>query len=180
MSQLPSLITKVSNLNVETSRKVSAFLGAVVGDAASLHLEWIYDQAKVLDIVGGKDKDPAFWPDSHVPFFTLPNGKVSCYNDEAIQALSVMAKNDGKYDTGKLIDHFLIHFGDPESPYQIAKAKRVDKKYPIEGKNPLFCYIPQSQISFILSFFRSMDSRNFDQHDGSIQGWNQSTRPRRC
>lgn len=133
MSQLPSLITKVSNLNVETSKKVSAFLGAVVGDAASLHLEWIYDQAKVLDIVGGKDKDPAFWPDSHVPFFTLPNGKVSCYNDEAIQALSVMAKNDGKYDTGKLIDHFLIHFGDPESPYQIAKAKRVDKKYPIEG-----------------------------------------------
>ena len=100
MSQLSSLITKVSNLNVETSRKVSAFLGAVVGDAASLHLEWIYDQAKVLDIVGGKDKDPAFWPDSHVPFFTLPNGKVSCYNDEAIQALSVMAKNDGKYDTG--------------------------------------------------------------------------------
>ena len=153
MSQLPSLITKVSNLNVETSRKVSAFLGAVVGDAASLHLEWIYDQAKVLDIVGGKDKEPAFWPDSHVPFFTLPNGKVSCYNDEAIQALSVMAKNDGKYDTGKLIDHFLIHFGDPESPYQIAKAKRVDKKYPIEGKSWLFCYIHQSKIIFIFAIF---------------------------
>ena len=46
MSQLSSLITKVSTLNVETSRKISAFIGAIVGDAACLNLDWIYDQAK--------------------------------------------------------------------------------------------------------------------------------------
>ena len=45
-----------------------------------------------------------------------------------------MALNNGKYDSEKIIQHFLHHFGDPDSPYQIAKAKRADKKYPIEGK----------------------------------------------
>ena len=71
MSQLSSMITKVSNLNVETSRKVSAFLGAVVGDAASLHLEWIYDQAQVLKIVGGKDKDPSFFSKKSRPILLI-------------------------------------------------------------------------------------------------------------
>ena len=146
------MITKVSNLNVETSRKVSAFLGAVVGDAASLHLEWIYDQAQVLKIVGGKDKDPSFFPKSHVPFFSLPNGTVSCYNDEAIQALLAMAMNGGEYDSGKLIDRFMSHFGDPKSPYQIALAKRKEKKkkYPIEGTifDTLCYYNNLNTISF--------------------------------
>ena len=37
----------LSNLDIETQRKIGAFVGAIVGDAASLHLEWIYDQNKV-------------------------------------------------------------------------------------------------------------------------------------
>jgi len=118
-------------MNIQTSRKISAFIGAIVGDAACLQLDWIYDQSKVANIV--KDKDPEFWPESHCPFFTLPNGKVSCYADEAVQSLNVMAANDGKFDSQKLIQHFVHYFGDPESPYQVAKAKRVDKKYPIAG-----------------------------------------------
>ena len=134
MSELSSLIDKVSNLKDDTSKKISAFLGAVVGDAATLHLQWVYDQSKLLDIVGGKNNDPSFWPDCHIPFFSLPNGKVSCYGDEAVQALDVMAKNDGQYDSEKLIEHFKNHFGDPESPYQISKAKRPEKNYPIEGE----------------------------------------------
>ena len=38
----------ISNLEIETQRKIGAFVGAIVGDAASLHLEWIYDQNKVM------------------------------------------------------------------------------------------------------------------------------------
>ena len=49
-----------------------------------------------------------------------------------------MALNNGKYDSEKIIQHFLHHFGDPDSPYQIAKAKRADKKYPIEGNYFIF------------------------------------------
>ena len=38
----------ISSLDIETQRKIGAFVGAIVGDAASLHLEWIYDQNKVI------------------------------------------------------------------------------------------------------------------------------------
>ena len=38
----------LSSLDIETQRKIGAFVGAIVGDAASLHLEWIYDQNKVI------------------------------------------------------------------------------------------------------------------------------------
>ena len=33
-----SVIAQVSKLNIETQRKVAAFVGAIVGDAACLHL----------------------------------------------------------------------------------------------------------------------------------------------
>ena len=79
-------------------------------------------------------KDPAFWNRDYCPFFSLPNGKVSCYADQAIQALNVLFENDGVYDEKKLIDHFLDYFGNPDSPYQVSLGKRKNKKFPIEGR----------------------------------------------
>ena len=79
-------------------------------------------------------KDPAFWNRDYCPFFSLPNGKVSCYADQSIQALNVLFENGGVYDEKKLIDHFLDYFGHPQSPYQVSLGKRKNKKYPIEGK----------------------------------------------
>ena len=38
----------ISSLDIKTQRKIGAYVGAIVGDAASLHLEWIYDQNKVI------------------------------------------------------------------------------------------------------------------------------------
>ena len=46
-----------------------------------------------------------------------------------------MTDNDGVFDDTKVIHHFLKHFGEPSSPYQIALAKRKDKKYPVAGKS---------------------------------------------
>ena len=78
-------------------------------------------------------KDPAFWPESFNPFFTLPNGKVSCYADQAIQSLKVMSNNEGKFDAEKLIQHFLDYFGNPDGTYQDALLRRRNNKWPIEG-----------------------------------------------
>ena len=44
MSQLRDLISKISSLDVESSRKISAFAGAIVGDAACIHLGPILKQ----------------------------------------------------------------------------------------------------------------------------------------
>ena len=38
-----SVIAQVSKLNIETQRKVAAFVGAIVGDAACLHLGQDHD-----------------------------------------------------------------------------------------------------------------------------------------
>jgi len=158
-----SVIAQVSKLNIETQRKVAAFVGAIVGDAACLHLDWIYDQKKVETIVGDHD-EPAFWFESHCPFFTMPNGNVTCYADEAIQVLKCMTENGGVFDDTKVINHFLKHFGEPESPYQIALAKRKDKKYPIAGP-----WIQGAMISMMDRFKADIippGSEDAIEHDG--------------
>ena len=148
MSKVTSLVKQVSGLTPEVSKKVAAMVGAVVGDAASIHLrksklliytpvflkyiqfsnfissiEWIYDQRKLSKIVS-KGENPEFWPEDHNSYFTLPNGKYSCYADEAVQTLNVMAENDNCFDEKKVLDHYCEYFGGPKSPYQIALAQR--------------------------------------------------------
>ena len=44
-----------------------------------------------------------------------------------------MVANNGKFDSDQLIQHFLHHFGDSKSPYQIALVNRRNMKWPIEG-----------------------------------------------
>ena len=61
MANLQSLIAQVAKLPTETSRKVASLVGAIVGDAACLHLEWVYDQDKIPKIVP-EGESPAFGP----------------------------------------------------------------------------------------------------------------------
>ena len=49
MSEISDLVEKISKLPLETSRKISAFIGAIVGDAACIHLEWIYDEVTLAE-----------------------------------------------------------------------------------------------------------------------------------
>jgi hypothetical protein len=131
MSHLSNLVSQVTKLEGQAPQKVAALVGAVTGDAAALHLEWVYDQDKLAKIIGSNE--PEFWQESQCSFFTLPNGKMSCYGNETVESLSVMAGNEGAFDADKTCQHFLKHFGDPTSTYQVALAKRKDKQFPIEG-----------------------------------------------
>ena len=151
---IEKLISKVNSLDDLSSRKVSALVGAMVGDAACLHLEWIYDQDKVLKIVK-QSNEPAFWPENHNPFFALPNGQLSGYADQALQVLNVMEENNGKqFDASKVVAHFLKFFGDATaSPYQESLRKRREGKFPIEAK----CLKITQNVAFdfflLLAFF---------------------------
>ena len=49
MASLQSLIDTISTLPKDVSRKISAFIGAIVGDAACIHLEWIYDEVTLAE-----------------------------------------------------------------------------------------------------------------------------------
>ena len=82
------------------------------------------------EVVGSKD--PEFWPESHCPFFSLPTGSSSCYSDEMTATLATLA-SDGTVNLHNLSSSIQTVFGAEQSPYQVALAKRADKKYPIAG-----------------------------------------------
>jgi hypothetical protein len=111
-------------------RRVSAVVGALVADAASVPLQWIYEDATMRGIVG--DRQPEFWPESHCPFFTLPTGSLSCYGDELATCLASLAAT-GQLQLPDLQAAIVAKFGAPDSPYQTALAKRADKKFPVAG-----------------------------------------------
>jgi len=127
---LCKLVGGIAGLPDEAKRRISSIVGAVVADSASLPLEWIYKDATMKEIVG--DKNPEFWPESKCPFYSLPTGSLSCYGDELITCLASMAKT-GQAETGKVQEAIVAKFGAPDSPYQIALAKRADKVYPVPG-----------------------------------------------
>lgn len=131
MSQVSSLVKSISALPDPTKKRVSAILGAVVADAASLPLDWIYDDAKMKEIVG--TSDPEFWEECKSPFFITKTGDVSCYNDEMKTSLRAVAKTSGNPDASAICRQLCEFFGSPDSPYQIALAKRAAKKYPVPG-----------------------------------------------
>merc|ERR1711997_51058 len=136
MSKIASLLKKIAELDQITQRKISCMVGAAVGDACCVRLEWIYSQEMMARIIG--KEDPVFWKDSHSPYYILPNGKISGYGDQAIQTLQSMADNDGVFDEKKLLDHYCNYFGDPKSEYQRALKTRGDWKkstaaLPVEG-----------------------------------------------
>ena len=124
------LIAGIKALPEETKMKMSSIIGAVVADAASLPLQWIYSAEKMKEVVG--DKSPEFWPESHCPFYSLPTGSVCCYTDEMITTLASIAA-ESKVDSGNITKAIQTKFGAADSPYQIALAKRAEKKYPIAG-----------------------------------------------
>ena len=113
-------------------------------------------------IVDGKN--PEFWHESKCPFYTLPNGAVSCYADEIITSLDSMAKNSKSFLVEKVNQDIETKFGTPDSPYQIALDKRKDKKYPIEGP-----WINGGVIKFLENYKKSVvptGSPNCEDHDG--------------
>ena len=110
------------------------------------------------------DKNPEFWPESKCPFYTLPNGAVSCYGDEIVTSLDSMTKNSNQFDVSNVCKEISIKFGAADSPYQIALEKRKDKKYPIEGP-----WINGGIIKFLENYKKSVQptgSPNCEDHDG--------------
>lgn len=142
-SSIGFLLQEISHLPAESRRKISSVLGAVVADAASVPLQWIYEGADSSGILGNisptlypsrkwkiskegveGEGSPAFYPTSHSPIFSIPTGGSSCYGDGIKTCLRVLAENGGQLDVEKIQDGVRSFFGSPDSPYQIAMAKR--------------------------------------------------------
>lgn len=137
---LQELLSRVNALAPLKKRAVSAVIGAAVGDAASRPMHWLYDRKTLEEIVGVKD--PAFWPESVSPFYTLPTGRRSCYNEVAYAMLRALpTDNKVLFDSGEYLSSLADFFG-AESEYAIAfkkrqeaydPSKKLEERKPIEG-----------------------------------------------
>lgn len=139
MTTIATLLVEYRTLSVLKQRAVSAIVGAAVGDAASRPAHWVYDRT-VLETTIGKS-NPEFWPTNLSPFYSMPTGGRSCYNDEALSMLRSLPHFPGIYDKEAARESILQTFS-PTSEYAAAyarrleaydPAKRTNKRDPIEG-----------------------------------------------
>jgi hypothetical protein len=88
----------------------------------------VYDRNLLESILG--DKDPAFWHENVSPFYSLPTGRRSCYNEvgycmlESLKPYSVTG-NLGGYNKENYITS-LTNMFNPTSEYAEALERRKE------------------------------------------------------
>lgn len=141
MTKLQSLISDVSKMKTEHQRAIWSVVGSCVADAATRPTHWCYDRTKLEASLG--DSNPEFWPESLSPFYTIPTGENSCYNDMGIVMLQSLP-NVGSEDSlshdeykARLISTFGLGsaYDDAYKRRQEAydPAKRYQERKPVEG-----------------------------------------------
>ena len=112
-------------------------LGATVADAAARPLHWVYDPKKLKSYIKGK-KDIAFLKENKCPFYSIPTGNVSGYNDMAQVMFQTIITSKKK---SEILENFkkniVKHFG-PGSIYwknlnERRKYKKVKWLRPLNG-----------------------------------------------
>lgn len=103
-----------SALNIRCKNMI---LGALIADAATMGLHWIYDQPHIRKIAPEK---PEFTPAHDENYDGVPgyfahdgreNGAQSQYGEQAMVMLRHLAQNGGQYDPAGFLDAFRAHFG---------------------------------------------------------------------
>ncbi|KAI3424161.1 hypothetical protein D9Q98_009520 [Chlorella vulgaris] len=102
--------------NKVKARAKAAVLGALVADAATCPLHWIYDVEKVKGLLSGKGRleAPEFFPEPSCPFYKYDVGCLSPYGDEAFALLQYAASSaevEGPGLAGHLVTHFKAYSG---------------------------------------------------------------------
>ena len=150
-SSLHDLLKKVSRLSLPNQRAVAAVVGASV-DAATRPFHWLYDRAKLENIVG--DKDPAYWPVSVSPYYTLPTGRRSCYNDLGICTLTAMNAAPAHAFHEETYIKTMSTFFASDSEYAEALKRRKEAYTPekrLEDREPIEGPWQQGAVSNFLS-----------------------------
>ena len=121
MNSFVSLLAEYHALPLFSRRAVAAIVGACVGDAATRPVHWVYDRNIIESKIG--NANPEFWPVNLSPFYSLPTGMRSCYNDESLAMLySLTPTNIFNADRTKAS---LLSMFSPESAYAEANAQRA-------------------------------------------------------
>jgi len=126
---ITNLLVQVSPMQ---SHAVASILGAAVADAAARPLHWIYDQED-LDKLFQENRVPEFWPESKSPFYTLPTGARSCYNQVMMAGLEAFIEARGEADLEVYKDVIRKKFG-AGTEWQEALERRREAYSPARRK----------------------------------------------
>lgn len=104
----------------DKERAVASLLGALVADAASLGLHWLYDTNRIAEIASARDGDVAFVPidaenyagvTGYFAHAQRQDGMLSQYGEVLRLALRSMINSDGQFDVANYQQEFSQHFG---------------------------------------------------------------------
>jgi ADP-ribosylglycohydrolase. len=162
MLSIAANIAKLKKLPPTKQRCVAAIVGAHVADAASMPLHWIYKQ-DILDEHLKTIDTPEFSPESKCPFYTLPLGQTSNYNDIMRCMLGYLNSTTDPWDKDGLCAAFSKAFG-PGTEHM--KMTRQRSEMPVKGP-----WLQQSMIKLMediaagVSEFKNEDE---NENDGFI------------
>ena len=113
-------------------------LGATVADAAARPLHWVYDPKKLKSYIKGK-KDIAFFRENKCPFYSIPLGAVSGYNDMAQVMFQTIITSKKKSEILKNFKKNIVKFFGPGSNYwknlnERKKYKKIKWKRALRGE----------------------------------------------
>ena len=95
-------------------------LGALVSDAASLGLHWLYDPARIAELAAQNDNSAAFLPVDPAHFegakgyfahATRQTGMLTQYGEVLRLCIATMITTDGDFDAAVYAQAFAAHFG---------------------------------------------------------------------
>ena len=101
----------------DKDRARSAILGALVADAASLGLHWLYDQPRIREVAPNA---PEFWTPTPADYEGVRGfyahgrkrvGEFSHYGEQAMVLLRSLVANEGRYDKMHYEELFREYFG---------------------------------------------------------------------
>jgi len=124
-----TLVDLIRKLTIQKQRGIAAIIGARVADAASRPLHWVYNQ-HTLDNILKNSETPEFWPENCSPYYSLPTGHCSPYNDTAYVGLLSLCETKGKVEIQHIQDKIKSFFG-PGTEYWRCLTKRDER--PVHG-----------------------------------------------
>lgn len=130
-------MTQSSQRSEVKARARAAVLGALLADAATMPLHWIYDLDKLNSLVESKTTrtQPEFFPEPSCPFYEYPLGALSPYGDEAYAVLRYAATHtdmDGPGLTESLYQYFKGYQGRLNGTAKhLVAAWEEGKRYPV-------------------------------------------------
>lgn len=159
-SNLDALLSEVRLLSLIQQRAVSSIVGGACADAATRPVHWLYDRKKLESTISDED-DPAFYKNNLSPFYNLPIGRRSCYNDISYCMLRSLPYSKESF-THSLVDMF-------SAPSEYAEAMEQRLASPYDPANRLaerkIIHGPWQQAS--ITKFLECHSRGDGIYDGN-------------